>query len=149
MHIIWQDYCFLTLGIITIIIGILVRYGKIRAHYWLIPFSYYRNTLYGAIPFGIAMIVLAIIPLFYSGWWVVVLRILVGIFFLLYLFMWLLEPRFARPDWINWLEDKHADILPELRREICRMEGKERKKIINDQAALEAWIKAFRRRRGM
>jgi hypothetical protein len=60
--------------------------------------------------------------------------------------MWLFQPRFAKPDWINWLEDNHSAIIPHLRRELGQM-GPERKEIMNNQAKLEAWIEEFRRKR--
>lgn len=128
----WIDGCFIILGAVSLIAGISVKLGGFKEYYWLQPLGYYRAVVYGFIPFGLALLILAVAPLFYNTVWLAFLRGLIVLFGLLGLFMWLFEPRFAKPDWINWVEDNHGDIVPELRRELWRM-GAERKEIINDQ----------------
>ncbi len=126
MEVVWTGIGVIIAGIIFIIGGVLFRLGYWRTGYWLIPFSYYRTTIYGSIPLGCFMILLGAgfvffldKPIFNTGW-VIVLRVLLAVFFFLYLFMWLFEPRFAKPDWINWLEDNHYEIIQELRYEVLR-----------------------------
>ena len=141
---IWQDGCFMILGFLALLIGVLIRVGKFKSFYWLIPFNYYRTTLYGAIPFGISFLTAVMARPFLDTFWAIPFRIVMITCFILYLFMWLFEPRFAKPAWINQLEDNHTNILPELRREMWRMSASERKHLINNQTALEAWVAEFR-----
>ncbi len=142
---VWQNGCYFILGLLFLGVGISVKLGGFRSHYWIQPIGYYRTIIYGFPPLGIASMLVGVGPLFYETIWIIPLRILLVFFGLLGIFMWLFEPRFAKPDWINWLEDNHSDILPELRQELWHM-GSERKEIIQNQAALEIWITEFRRR---
>jgi hypothetical protein len=137
------------LGLVVLIVGILIRKGQWRAYYWFIPFSYYRNVAYGSIPLGIAISIIGIGPLFYDTPWIVFLRILVIGLGLLGIFMWIFQPKFAKPDWINWLEANHYDVLPELRQEVLRIGIKDWNRKIKNRTDLEAWIKEVRRKRGL
>lgn len=145
----WEDGCFITLGLAFLLVGTSFRLGHFREYYWMQPFSYYRTAGYGLIPFGIALLLLAAIPLFYGTIWLAALRTLVIFLGLLGIFMWIFKPKFAKPDWINWLEDNHFDILPDLRQEMWHRKGnrKDIKEIIENQEKLEAWIAEFRCRR--
>ncbi len=107
---------FLIVGLALLILGILFRQGIFRAGYWMQPFGYYRAAAYGLIPIGIAMMIIGIGPPFYDTIWIKPLRISVIFLGLLGIFMWLFEPGFAKPDWINWLEGekpkcKHLGLL--------------------------------------
>ncbi len=114
----------------------------------MVPFGYYRAGIYMLIPLGLALLLLPLMPLFYGTIYVAPLRILVISLGALSAFIVMFQPKFAKPDWINWLEGNHSDILPVLRRELWHM-VRERKEIINDQEKLEAWIQEYRQKRGL
>ena len=141
----WESGCFIILGLVSLIFGILYKLGRFRAYYWMQPFGYYRMAPYGLIPLGISLLFGGIAGSFLDTPWIVPLRIIIVPSFILGIFIYLFQPRFAKPYWINWLEDNHSDILPELRRELWHM-GPERKEIMQDQAKLESWIEEFRRK---
>jgi hypothetical protein len=139
----WLDIFLLTLGSASIAIGILYRIGQFRAYYWMQPFSYYRMAPYGMVPVGVALLMLIITPIINGTFLEVPFYSLLVFFVLLSVFIYIFQPGFAKPSWINWLEDNYSDIIPKLRHALWRM-GPERKEIIENQEKLEAWIEAYR-----
>ncbi len=136
------------LGLVFLIAGTLFRCGKLRAYYWAVAIDYYRSAAYGLIPLGIALMLLGTARPFFDTIWITPLRIMAASCFLLNLFFFMFQPKFARPDWINWLEGNHSDILPELRYEMWRM-GRQSREIMYNQKKLEAWIQDYRQKRGL
>ncbi len=138
------DIIFIILGGAFLYKGIRYRLGYETAGSWIIPFSYYRTAIYGSILLGISLLFLAIAGFVLDTPWIIPVRILIGIFFFTGLFMWLFEPRFAKPDWINWLEDNHYEIIQELRYEVLRMDVRNWDQKIKTQADLELWVEEVR-----
>ena len=146
----WVVLFLLTLGSFIIATGVWIRIGRLRS--WFIAPNYPvlmpKGVHYAYIPIGLAFIAMGIsllvpTPTQSRCVWQYVIFPLFGITLLLII----VQPKFIKPKWINWLERNHKDIL-----DILIEEGRKTSdwaKRVNTQEGLETWVEEVKRKRGI
>ena len=135
-------------GLIVVAFGIWTRLGKNRAWY-LVP-NYYvllpKSGHYALPVAGLMLILLGISLLFPHSefgdnimWWGAFP--LMVIVFLIVVF----EPKWFKPQWIQWLEENHRDILELLIEEARKTSNwKDWAERVSTQEGLEEWVSEVR-----
>lgn len=137
------------MGITGIALGIWIRLGKNRAGY-LVP-NYYvllpRNMRY-ALPFGGVMMILIGISLLIPNPEAARIVWIVGV-----VPLWIIQiaivvwaPNWLKPQWEQWLEANHSDIVELLIREARQTPNWA--KTVSTQEGLEDWVAKVRRKYG-
>jgi hypothetical protein len=127
--------------------GILTRLGYLRASYALKghPVAAPRTLIYGLIPLGLGLGLLAILPLVPEGMRPDLVSYGLGPLWILTLILAIWQPWWLKPGWVRWLEKEHGDILGILWEEV-RKEGHAWERRVRTQEQLEAWVAEVRRK---
>lgn len=138
----------LPFAIIFLIAGIGFLFGAIHAKRGGSKFMFMLETnpvapvdgVYAAIPFGIGAILVsigAVIADVYITRWLFGIGLGGGIFFGFILMAW--KPRWLKPDWLLWLEDRYGASMLEFMFDQARKEGRSWGRRVATQEGLERW----------
>lgn len=140
-------FLLIAFGLIAIGFGVWIRFGKNRAWY-LVP-NYYvllPKGIHYAMPIGGLMIIVMGIGILMPNPETVRL-VIFGIAFPLMICVFLIvvfQPKWFKPQWVQWLEENHGDIL-----ELLIEEGRETPnwaERVSTQEKLEEWVAEVRRK---
>jgi hypothetical protein len=130
--------------------GILLRSGYLRASYAVRGNPVFASPalLHSLIFLGLALGVLAILPLLPPE-----IRLNFGNFvfgpLIISVFVFAVwQPRWLRPKWLRWLEEEHSDVIEILWEEV-RKEGHTWGRRVQIQEQLEEWVAEVRRKHGL
>ena len=139
-------FCLVVPGILAIAHSLWLLSGKGNKSFYMTN-HIYTGRVYVGIPFGLALLSLAIatIPksVSVSGIFVYI-TIGFGVLGLIFAFI---QPSFLKPIWLKWMEREYGDSMPLLRQEANKMGLNEWNKQMQTQKDLEKWVAEVRRKR--
>lgn len=142
--------CLGLFGTITFIVGLYARLGFMRAIFAVKgnPVFAPPNLIYGAIPLGLSIMLIAFGGLFPTqtlrDWSLNTAFLLTAL--AITLAIW--QPWWLKPKWLRWLEQEHKSILPVLWEEV-RKEGHAWERRVRTQEQLEVWVAEVRHKHGL
>ena len=148
-------FILLVIGSILLFWGIGLRRGYYQIWYmktWVRAWS----NIYMAIPLGIAAFLWGTIGLLalmtpkdsvYVNYIILTLGIISIGSIIVGMVLPLLSKNYMKPDWFQWLEHEHRDILPVLREEAHQLGYHAWDDVVKDQMGLEEWVVKIREKR--
>jgi drug/metabolite transporter superfamily protein YnfA len=142
---------FLVFGMVgsgLLLFGVLIRLGKIR-YWWASPYYAAGQEPFVTLPAGLMLSLWAIATLFPQQEARRTLFIIGGGFVVLAMVFLLVQPRFLKPAWLQWLEDNHKRHIPILRKEAREMGVFQWAGRVRTQAGLEQWVKEVKHKHNL
>lgn len=127
--------------------GILVRQGRLK-HWWALPYYKAGQGPFVPMPGGLTLLFWAVAMLLPQRWAMLLVYIGLGFGALALVFV-IIQPRFLKPAWLQWLEDNHKKNIALLRKEARETGISQWAKRVQTQADLEQWVKEVQRKHGL
>jgi hypothetical protein len=125
-------------SVISLTFGVLVRIGGVR-YWWAVPYYAAGQEPFVSLPIGLFLLFTFIGVLSPARLKLFFVSIAIGCGLSVLIFL-AVQPRFLKPEWLQWLEDNHKEHVPLLRREARQMGAFQWARRVKTQAGLEQWV---------
>ena len=136
-------------SVMSLTFGVLIRTGRVR-YWWAMPGNYYAYAQgpFVALPIGLCLLFMLIGALSPARLKLPFVFIAGGCGLSALIFL-AVQPRFLKPNWLQWLEGHHKEHLALLQHEAEQMGHFQWARRVKTQAGLEQWVEEVLRKHGL